>query len=93
MKSTARALLALLICVAAPALADAATERLSPDAITASSSLSGAVAAIQDDPDSPDSSFLPNSGAINAATAVTVSFPTRCSRMNHRTRSLEGFAS
>ena len=35
-----------------------ATERQSPDALLVQTNLSGAVAAIQDDPDSPDANWL-----------------------------------
>ena len=51
-----------------------ATERLAPDAILASSGLSGVVGAIQDDPDSPDGSWLTAPGS-NTETEVRVSFP------------------
>lgn len=51
------------------------TERQSPDAIVASSELAGAVTAIDDDPDSPDASWL-TASSNNVATMVSVSFPT-----------------
>lgn len=52
-----------------------AQERLAPDAILAVSQLSGTVGAIQDDPDSPDASWLTASGN-NTDTEVRVSFGT-----------------
>lgn len=52
-----------------------ATERQSPDAILASTSLSGAVTDIDDDPDSPDGNWLTAPGNNNN-TDVRVSFPT-----------------
>ncbi len=65
-----------LLLLTVPALAWAATERQSPDAITASTSVSGTVAAVQDDPDSPNGSFLTQAGSVQASTAVRVSFAT-----------------
>lgn len=50
-----------------------AQERLAPDAILAQTELSGAVAAIDDDPDSPDADWLTASGN-NVDTDVRVSF-------------------
>jgi len=50
-----------------------ATERLAPDAILTATNLSGAVTAIQDDPDSPDGSWLTAPGNNNN-TEVIVSF-------------------
>lgn len=52
-----------------------AAERLAPDAILSQTNLSGSVTAIQDDPDSPDTSWLtcPDN---TSNTAVHVSFPT-----------------
>ena len=38
--------------------ADVITQRFAPDAILAQTGLTGVVAAIQDDPDSPDGSWL-----------------------------------
>ena len=52
-----------------------AIERLAPDAILAQTNLSGAVTAIDEDPDSADASWLTAPGSNNA-TAVRVSFPT-----------------
>jgi cysteine-rich repeat protein len=75
-KTLSRATLALLAVIVGPSIAFAATERLSPDAITASTSLNGTVTAIQDDPDAPDGSFLTQAGAVNTSTSVRVSFPT-----------------
>lgn len=46
-----------------------------PDAIAASTNLSGVVAAVQDDPDSPDGTYLTASSAT-AVTDLRVSFPT-----------------
>lgn len=52
-----------------------AAQRLAPDAILAQTNLSGSVTAIQDDPDSPDTSWLtcPDN---TSNTSVHVSFPT-----------------
>lgn len=50
-------------------------ERLAPDAILASTNLSGSVAAIQDDPDAPDGSWL-TAADTSADTSVRTSFPT-----------------
>lgn len=50
-----------------------AAERLAPDAILSSTALSGAVTAVQDDPDSPDGSWL--TADTSGATACRVSFP------------------
>lgn len=52
-----------------------ATERLAPDAILASTGLSGTVSDIQDDPDSPDGNWLTNTSS-NANNDLRVSFPT-----------------
>lgn len=52
-----------------------AVERLAPDAILASVNLTGAVTAIDEDPDSPDASWLTRTSA-NTDTDVRVSFPT-----------------
>jgi hypothetical protein len=46
-----------------------------PDAILASTNLSGVVANIRDDPDAPDASWLTASNATTA-TDIRVSFPT-----------------
>lgn len=51
-----------------------ATERQSPDALLENTGLTGTVSAIQDDPDSPDGSWLTT--ASNTATVARVSFPT-----------------
>lgn len=51
-----------------------ATEVQAPDAILASAGLSGTVADIDDDPDSPDGAWL--TAGQNASTSVRVSFPT-----------------
>lgn len=50
-----------------------ATERLAPDALLVASNLSGAVTAIQDDPDSPDTTWLTTTSA--GASDCRVSFP------------------
>lgn len=52
-----------------------AVERLAPDAILASVNLTGAVTAIDEDPDAPDASWLTRTSA-NLGTEVRVSFPT-----------------
>ncbi len=52
-----------------------AVERLAPDAILASVNLTGAVTAIDEDPDSPDASWLTRTSP-NSDTEVRVSFPT-----------------
>lgn len=51
-----------------------AIERLAPDSILASQDLSGTVADIDDDPDSPDGAWLTAPGS-NTETSVRVSFP------------------
>lgn len=51
-----------------------ATERLAPDAILTQTGLSGTVAAIDDDPDSPDANWLVTS-AQNQTNVLRVSFP------------------
>lgn len=50
-----------------------ALERLAPDAILEQTNLTGAVADIQDDPDSPDGSWL--TAAANTSTVLRASFP------------------
>lgn len=52
-----------------------ATERQSPDALLVQTNLSGAVTAIQDDPDSPDGNWL-TAISNNADSVCVVSFPT-----------------
>ena len=52
-----------------------ATERQSPDALLVQTNLTGAVAAIQDDPDSPDGNWL-TADSNNANSVCRVSFPT-----------------
>ena len=51
------------------------SERLAPDAVLSSSNLSGSVSAIQDDPDSPDASWL-TASSTSVSTSLAVSFPT-----------------
>ena len=50
------------------------TERQSPDVLLVQTNLAGAVTAIQDDPDSPDGSWL--TAANNVTTTASVSFGT-----------------
>jgi len=52
-----------------------ASERQSPDAILASTNLTGSVSDIQDDPDSPDANWL-TATSPQVDTALRVSFPT-----------------
>lgn len=47
-------------------------EWFSPDAVLSQTNISGAVAVIQDDPDTPDESWMAGTGAI----VLRVSFPT-----------------
>ena len=51
-----------------------ATERLAPDALLTQTGLTGTLAAIDEDPDSPDASWLTTSN--NTSTVCRVSFPT-----------------
>jgi hypothetical protein len=53
-----------------------ASERIAPDALLVATTLSGSVSAIQDDPDSPDASWLVYDGATNGNSDCRVSFPT-----------------
>lgn len=52
-----------------------ASERQAPDTLAAQTNLSGAVAAVQDDPDSPDGSWL-TATDVGADTEARVTFPT-----------------
>lgn len=53
-----------------------ATERLSPDALTTQTGLTGTVAAIDEDPDSPDASWLTTTNNTNTVCHVTFPSPT-----------------
>ena len=57
-----------------------ATERLAPDAILVQTGLSGSVTAIDEDPDSPDASWLTSSVGTN--TDLRVSFPLPSGNLN-----------
>jgi hypothetical protein len=52
------------------------TQTLAPDAILASTGLSGAVSDVQDDPASPDANWIVYDGATNNNTDIRLSFPT-----------------
>jgi hypothetical protein len=52
-----------------------ATVRLAPDAVQVQVALTGAVAAVQDDPDAADASWLTYNAAVNDNTDCRVSFP------------------
>jgi hypothetical protein len=58
-----------------PRAVDTVVTRFAPDAILASTNLTGAVAAVQDDPDAPDGSWL-TATALGGDTDVRFSFPT-----------------